>query len=494
MNDNLVKESLQDLYEQAPCGYIFTLPDGTFGRVNQTFLSWTGYTRDDLITTKRFQDLLTVPGKLFYENQYAPLLWMQGFVTEITFDLVCQNRSTLPVLVNSVQRQDSKGHAVMIASTIFEVPERRAYERELLLARNRAEQLAAVVTAASDAIVSCSSDGTIQTWNAGAERLFAYTAEEIHGRHLRDVLSLPKASECERIGAELRAGRALHIECAGRASGHRRLDVSVSLTPHRGLLGELTTISAIIRDISERRSVERLQQEFLAMASHELRNPLTAIGGRAQLMKRSGRYSEQAIDAIIAQTDQLGRLINDLLLASQIEADRLNLHMVEIDLVPVARAAADDLLPDRATIQVVAPDAPVPVLADAQRLGQVFASLLTNAVKYSADGSEIVVRITQSAGKARIAITDRGAGIPLEALPHLFGRFYRVQSTAAHVQCLGLGLFITSRIVEGHGGTISVESEVGRGSTFTITLPLFIGTRPHALVTASGTQTHTSGT
>ncbi|GAC1636790.1 MAG: hypothetical protein NVS4B2_25380 [Chloroflexota bacterium] len=169
---------------------------------------------------------------------------------------------------------------------------------------------------------------------------------------------------------------------------------------------------------------------------------------------------------------------------------------MEIDLVPVARAAADDLLPDRATIQVVAPDAPVPVLADTQRLGQVFANLLTNAVKYSADGSEIVVRITQSAGQARIAITDRGAGIPPEALPHLFGRFYRVQSTAAHVQGLGLGLFITSRIVEGHGGTISVESEVGRGSTFTITLPLFIGTRPHALVTASGTQTHThtSGT
>src|SRR4051794_3061194 len=93
MNDDLLRESLMELYEQAPCGYIFTLPDGSLIRVNQTFLDWTGYARDDLVSALRFQDLLTIPGRMFYENQYDPLLRMQGFVNEVAFDLIRKDRT-----------------------------------------------------------------------------------------------------------------------------------------------------------------------------------------------------------------------------------------------------------------------------------------------------------------------------------------------------------------------------------------------------------------
>jgi PAS domain S-box-containing protein len=130
MSDDLIRESLEELYQDAPCGYIFTRPDGTFVRFNQTFLQWSGYSADN-IAGKRFQDLLTVPGRIFYENQYAPLLHMQGAVTEISFDLRCSDGRRLPVLVNSTMRRSETGQPILIASTIFDASERERYEHEL---------------------------------------------------------------------------------------------------------------------------------------------------------------------------------------------------------------------------------------------------------------------------------------------------------------------------------------------------------------------------
>lgn len=473
MNDDHLRESLLELYEQAPCGYIFTLPDGTLVRVNQTFLTWTGYTRDELVSVVRFPDLLTTPGTIFYENQYDPLLRMQGFVSEVAFDLVRKDRGRLPVLMSSVRRADEQGSPVLIASTVFDATDRRRYEQELLLARRRAEELAAVVTYSSDAIVRISPEGDVESWNEAAERLFGHTARDVIGRSLGDVLSLwDDPAEYERIMRELGAGRAVQVETTVHRRDRQHIDVSIGLTPHTGLLGEMLAASLIIRDISERRAIERLQQEFLAMASHELKNPLAAIRGNAQLMQRRASYSERSVSAIIAQSDQLRRLIDDLLLASQIEADRLTLHLAETDVVAEAQLAAEGLHDEAHPIRVMAPPGPLVVLADQQRLRQVFANLLSNAIKYSPAGGEIVTDVSCVHGAAQIAISDRGIGIPREAIPHLFDRFFRADGAPAQAEGLGLGLYISRRIVEAHGGTIRVESERDHGSTFTVVLPL----------------------
>ena len=140
-------------------------------------------------TSRRFQDLLTVPGRIYYENQYFPLLRLQGSVNEVAFDVIRPGREPLPVLMSSIQRTGADGRPALIASTVFDATDRRAYERELLLARRNAEQLAAVVTTSSDAIVSMSPTGIVQTWNAGAERLFGYSAAAMVGDDLRDLLS-----------------------------------------------------------------------------------------------------------------------------------------------------------------------------------------------------------------------------------------------------------------------------------------------------------------
>jgi PAS domain S-box-containing protein len=130
-------ESAEELLENAPCGYLSAAPDGTLLRVNATFLRWTGYRREDLVGVKRFQDLLSVGGRIYHETHYAPMLQMQGTVREIAVDIVGANGDRLPVLVNSVLVRDEDGAPQVVRTTIFDATERKQYERELLAARDR---------------------------------------------------------------------------------------------------------------------------------------------------------------------------------------------------------------------------------------------------------------------------------------------------------------------------------------------------------------------
>jgi PAS domain S-box-containing protein len=471
MSGELLRESLEDLYENAPCGYIFTLPDGAIARVNETFVAWTGYSREALAIT-RFQELLTIPGRIFYENQYAPLLRMQGFVNEVSFDLRCNDGRRLPVLVNSTLRTDADGQPTLIASIIFDATDRDRYEQELRIERARAEQLATIVTSAGDAIIRTTPDGTIETWNAGAARLFSYAAQEIVGTSVWDLLpSLGTEADQEQIIADLRAGRPVYRDGVGRRADGNQVDVSIGLMPLVGLLGELDAISAILRDISERRAVERLQQEFLAMTSHELRHPLTSIRGQAQLLHRREQYSPRAVETIIEQTDRLGRLIDDLLLASLMEADRFDVRTEPVDVVHEVRLAVGQLQSAEHPIHIDTQTDSVVIVGDRQRLGQVFSNLISNARKYSPNGSDITIRIRDNDDSVRVDIIDQGIGIAQEDVSRLFTRFFRAEGSSQPIQGLGLGLYITRRIIVALGGTIAVESQVGTGSTFTVTLP-----------------------
>jgi len=138
----LLEESAEDLYENAPCGYLSTLPGGTILKVNQTFLTWTGHRREDLVGHKRFQDLLTPGGRIFHETHYAPLLQMQGEVREIAVEVICADGRRLPALINSVLRKDAAGRPLLSRTTVFNAADRKEYERELLRERQRAEQAA----------------------------------------------------------------------------------------------------------------------------------------------------------------------------------------------------------------------------------------------------------------------------------------------------------------------------------------------------------------
>jgi PAS domain S-box-containing protein len=136
----LLEESAEDLYENAPCGYLSALPGGTIVKVNQTFLTWTGHRREDLVGRRRFQDLLTAGGRIFHETHYAPLLQMQGAVREIAVEIVCADGRRLPALINSVLTKDAAGKPLVVRTTVFNATDRKEYERELVRERQRAEQ------------------------------------------------------------------------------------------------------------------------------------------------------------------------------------------------------------------------------------------------------------------------------------------------------------------------------------------------------------------
>jgi signal transduction histidine kinase len=140
VDEKLLEESAEELYEQAPCGYLSTLPDGTIVRVNRTLLDWVAQSRDELLERRKFQDLLTVPGRIYYETHLGPLLRMQGFASEIAFELGCGESSPTPVLVTAVQKRDDQGEPLFTRFTVFKATERRKYERELLVERKRAER------------------------------------------------------------------------------------------------------------------------------------------------------------------------------------------------------------------------------------------------------------------------------------------------------------------------------------------------------------------
>jgi PAS domain S-box-containing protein len=135
----LFEESAEDLYENAPCGYLSALPGGRIIKANQTFLSWTGYRREDLVNVRRFQDLLTPGGRIYHETHYAPLLQIQGSVREIAVEVICADGKRLPVLINSTIKRDAAGRALLVRTTVFNATDRKQYERELMLARKKAE-------------------------------------------------------------------------------------------------------------------------------------------------------------------------------------------------------------------------------------------------------------------------------------------------------------------------------------------------------------------
>ncbi len=231
---------------------------------------------------------------------------------------------------------------------------------------------------------------------------------------------------------------------------------------------------SVIRDITERREHERMQQEFLARVAHELRTPLTALVGYMQLMKRRGIYDERMMTTMNAQTQHLARLVDDVLELTRIDAGRLSLRRTQTELVELAREIIERV---RITARntTIALDATAPEIIgmwDAARVGQVLYNLLDNAIKYSPAGGTITMRLAQDGETARVSVADQGVGIPAEDVPHLFEQFYRgTPLVERSVKGFGIGLSVCKELVEAHGGHIWAESTPGEGSIFIFTLP-----------------------
>jgi signal transduction histidine kinase len=228
----------------------------------------------------------------------------------------------------------------------------------------------------------------------------------------------------------------------------------------------------------------RLKDQFLSMASHELKTPITIISGHAQIALR--RLSKQrdlppelaitrtALEKIGEQTQRLDNLVDDLLDLSSIRAGKIGLQLGQCDLLEVCRVVVEDqrLLNSR-TIELESPSSPLKLQGDCDRLSQVIVNLVSNAIKYSPEESHVKVRVDQRDSVAIIQVQDTGKGIPKNHQAHIFEPFYRVPGAqTSSKRGMGLGLAISKDIVERHGGRIWFESQPGQGTTFFVELPL----------------------
>jgi PAS domain S-box-containing protein len=374
----LLEESAEELYEDAPSGYLSTLPDGTIVRANRTFIEWTGASREALLAGRRFQTLLTVGSRIYYETHYAPLLRMQGAVNEIALELVREDGRVLPVLANSRQKRDRDGTPLFNRITLFDSTDRRRYERELLLARRKAEQVA------------------------------------------------------------------------------------------------------------------KDKADLLAMLSHDIRNPLNALMGVAQLLARSelAEPQQRLVRLLKSSSENMLNLLNHVLDLSKAESSSFALVETPFTLAGVVddvvgtfdSAAREKGLTIRSSI---AASVPPSLLGDPVALRQILTNLVGNAVKFTSSGGVTLTVGTKQVGTDGVtlafAVSDTGIGIAPDVIDRIFNEFTQASyETARRFGGSGLGLTITRRLLGLYGSSVQVASVPGEGSTFSfdLRLPIPSGAQP----------------
>ncbi len=362
--------------------------------------------------------------------------------------------------------------------------------------------LAAIVESSDDAIIGKRLDGTIVAWNASAEQMFGYTADEIVGRSILTLLPTARHHEEDRIMAALRSGEPIeHFETERLAKDGRLIPVSLSVSPIKDANGAIIGAAKIARDISIRRGLQRerdavLARErraraeaeaanrskdaFLATVSHELRTPLSPILAWARMIG-DGKIGPERVARGIAAIERSGRalaqLIDDLLDVSRIIAGKMRIDVRPTDLASVVHAAVDVVRPAAEAKEIelhleVTPSA-TRVSGDPDRLQQVVWNLISNAIKFSPRGGRVTVAVRDEGAAVAIVVHDTGQGFAPEFQAHLFDRFRQAdESITRQHGGLGLGLAIVRHIVELHGGAVRGESPgEQRGATFTVTLP-----------------------
>ncbi len=343
------------------------------------------------------------------------------------------------------------------------------------------DRLRDILAAMQEGILALDAGGRIVLANRAFREMFDIVGEP-SGRLPIEAISHPGFEELLARGWGALAAVSGEIELLLPSGTSRRLLVHATGLAGRGLL-------AVCVDVSELRRLEVVRRDFVANVSHELRTPLATILSATETLDQAlGSDPEMAVtlaDAITRNAKRMERLVEDLLDLSRIESRQHRLPVALIDLSGEIRriAAQFEEMAAAKGIAIKAEPSPFlpPALADAGALEQVLSNLLENAVKYSSEGGSIAVRAHPEGRMVQVSISDSGPGIEARHLPRLFERFYRVDSgRSREVGGTGLGLAIVKHLVEAMGGTTSVESTVGKGSTFRFTLPreAFGGVRP----------------
>lgn len=351
-------------------------------------------------------------------------------------------------------------------------------------------RLAAILQHSADGVFILDKNLNIQIFNRALERMTGWRAEDAVGLHLDEVIVWNRIEKGD-LKAALDDGwpyrrapdapeETLYVEGDLLRRDGLTLSVGIRFAPLLNAAGELHSIIGNVRDITNFRQAQEMQNVFISTISHELKTPVALIKGHAATLRRDDVTWDTEIvreysGVIEEEADRLAELIENLLTASKIQAERtvrLNLSDVRIDQLAARSVERFSTQTQQHQFALKFPPDFPPVQGDEARLRQVIDNLISNAIKYSPDGGLIEVGGSADGQKVSVYVRDQGVGLSETEQERIFDRFYRVDGALSRkTQGTGLGLFLAKAIIEAHGGTIRVESQPGRGSTFIFTLP-----------------------
>ncbi|WAP52235.1 PAS domain-containing sensor histidine kinase [Arthrobacter sp. ATA002] len=509
------------LFHDAPAGYLISGADGTVIEANRTLLSWLGMTRQELVGSS-FLKLLPVGDRILYATHAAPQMGIAGFFAELAVDLIKADGARMPALLSASRiPAGGDGRPALDRIIVFNARERRLYEQELVNTLRKTEEAEAARASAEasvfaqqealrqkdlilqasltesrrkeallETILNTVEVGVVVVDEAGNDILT--NSRQIHNRQRAVPPGVRDAVECELLifgpdrvtplppdlrpvrRAVLGGSYSEQLVWFGAGDGQQAL--SVSARSVRGS-GAFRGSVIVFSDVTVLVNAVRAKDDFVANVSHELRTPLTSIMGYLDLLLDDAGdlpgHVTTSLQVAMRNSEKLLALVSDLLTAA---AGGSTITLQATDLADLIRSAVTSAAP-RADLSGVhfetdVPDT-LPDILDPRRIGQVLDNLLSNAVKYSPGGGTVTVRARRSAAHTRIEIADPGIGMTEAEQGEVFTKFFRsATARRAAIPGVGLGLVISRKIIEEHHGTITLRSEPGRGTVFTVTLPV----------------------
>jgi PAS domain S-box-containing protein len=480
----------RSLYSQTPAMMHSIDRAGRLLTVSDRWLEVLGYERAEVIGRPSV-DFLTPESRRYAREVVLPEYFRTGVCKDVPYQFVAKSGAVVDVLLSAIAERDANGEVMRSLAVLTDVTERRRSEAEIW-------RLASIVQMSSDAIVSVTPDRRVASWNAGAEKLYGYSAAEMLGRPVQVTLPPHRAAEAAAMVARVLRGERLEfLETERLRKDGTIVPVALSVSPVTDPSGAVIGIASIARDLTERKRFEaalidakeqaeianRAKSTFLANMSHELRTPLNAIVGFSEMMVHGvfGPLADERYRGYVADIHASGLhlldIINDLLDLAKIEAGKMEIEEGVVAIGAVVGQAVRVIREQagRAGIRLDVALAPaLPRLrGDARAIKQILLNLMSNAVKFTPRGGRVTIAAAADGARGmRLQVADTGIGIAPEDIARLMQPFTQLETVEVRRhQGTGLGLALVQAMARLHGGSVTIESEPGSGTTVAVHLP-----------------------